>query len=93
MKTNVYAIFDEKAEIYGTPFFMHNDALAHRAFDDLRNDPGSTLYKHPTEFKLYRIGSFSDDSGLLIPETQPEFIAHGKSNYNAAEATAFAIQS
>ena len=49
MKLNVYSVFDSKAAMYRTPFFMHRDAEAIRAFSDLANDANSLVAAHPEE--------------------------------------------
>jgi len=39
-------------------------------------DPKSRLNAHPTDFKLYRLGTFDDSSGLVTSERQPHFLAN-----------------
>ena len=70
----VYSVRDVKAEYFGTPFFMHNDALAKRAFGDLAKDPQSTISKNPEDFQLYRVGEWIDNEGSLIQEEIPQLI-------------------
>lgn len=60
MITKMFSIFDSKAAVYGTPFFMANSAMAIRAFTDLVNDPNSMCAKHPEDFSLFYIGEFDD---------------------------------
>ena len=76
MKLEVYSVFDEKAECFGTPFFTNNDSLARRMFNDLANDPNSTLYRHPEDFKLYHIGTFDNETSELVPQERPLFLCH-----------------
>lgn len=68
MIINVYAVYDSKAAVYNTPFFMKNDAMAIRAFASLVNDPQSTLYSNPADFDLRRVGKFWDESGIIDSE-------------------------
>jgi len=68
MQTNVYSVFDNKAAVYGTPFFMPNDAMAVRAFEGAVNKPGSLVFDHPEDFSLFRIGNFDDGLGVLKAE-------------------------
>lgn len=72
----VYSIFDEKAAVFGVPFFMKNKGIALRAFGDLIKDGNTSINKHPDDFKLYYLGEFDDNSGSLVSCKQPEFIAH-----------------
>lgn len=80
MKLNIYAIFDEKAELFNTPFFMANDNLAIRGFNDLASDPSSTIYRNPQDYRLYELGEFQNLSGKIIPVDKPRFIANAQLN-------------
>lgn len=76
MELKVYAIYDEKALVYGVPFFTSTDGLATRMFCDLVSDSNSSVFKHPTDFKLYCIGSFNSADAVLSPVT-PRYMACG----------------
>lgn len=65
MKTKVFALFDLKAAVYGTPFFMQNDAMAIRSFSDLVNDNQTMVNRHPEDFILHGVGQFDDEKGVL----------------------------
>lgn len=69
MKTKVYSVFDSKAAVYGTPFFMPNDAMAVRAFTDLVNGPENMISTHPEDFSLFVVGDFDDQLAKLAPVT------------------------
>lgn len=72
----VYSIYDEKAVCYGQPFFQKTDGIAIRMFDDHVNDSSSLPFLHPSDFKLYRIGTF-DELTALINSYTPVFLAVG----------------
>jgi len=61
MKTMMFSVFDVKAAVFGTPFFMPREAAAIRAFGDLANDLQTMVGKHPEDFILYHIGDFDDE--------------------------------
>ncbi len=65
MKVNVYGIFDVKAKMYSSPFFLPHDGQAIRAFSDLALDSKSIISSHPDDYKLYRLTSFDDCSGCF----------------------------
>ena len=67
MKTSVFSVFDTKAAVYGTPFFMAREQMAIRAFTDLCNDGNTMVGKHPEDFTLFHLGDFDDDAGCLHP--------------------------
>jgi hypothetical protein len=64
MKINIYSIYDTEAKAYNTPFFMHNHALALRAFSDqVNSDNENQIANHPEQFILYHIGTYNDEVG------------------------------
>ena len=66
---NIFSVFDSKLNAYMTPFFAKNVGVALRSFSDLVSDSRSVVAQHPEDFFLFRIGSFSEDSGEIVPET------------------------
>ena len=72
---NIYAIYDEKAESYNTPFPIQTDGLAKRSFDDACKDVRTDLYKYPGDFTLYCIATWDDNKGQFENIIPPRFIA------------------
>ncbi len=66
MKQQIFTIYDSKAKAYLTPFFMHNNDMAMRVFADCTNDPGHQFGKHPEDYTLFNIGSWSDDKAKFL---------------------------
>ena len=58
----VFTIHDITAEIHTQPFFGVNDAVAIRSCANLVQNPGTTFYDNPEDFRLYHIGSFDDET-------------------------------
>ena len=52
MKIKMFCIFDNKADLYMTPFFFPANGQAVRAFADLANDERSQIGMHPEDYKL-----------------------------------------
>lgn len=67
MLTHAYSVYDNKALVYGVPFFAPTDGYAVRAFGDLANDPNTTVGRHPGDFALFCVGSFDDSHAVLQP--------------------------
>lgn len=63
----VYSVFDSKAEAYLPPFTLKNDALALRAFVGALTDDNHVFSKHSADYTLFRVGSWDESKGLLIP--------------------------
>lgn len=74
MLVKTYVIFDVKAKFYNKPFFLQNDSVAIRAFTDLANDPNSDVCKHPTDFILFSLGTYDDETAKLST-TEPLVLA------------------
>lgn len=77
MKLHMYAIHDGAVNAYGTPFFVFNDAVASRVFDDLCANDSTDVYRHPSDFALYHIGLYDDESGSVI-SSPPRIIGRGR---------------
>lgn len=60
MRLNMYCVFDEKAEAYLPPFFVQTEGQALRAFTDAVNDPQHNFGKHPHDYTMWFVGTFSD---------------------------------
>lgn len=63
MMTKVFSIYDSKGQIFGNPFNMPTTGMAVRAFNDLVNDKNTTVNRHPSDFVLYQIAEFDDQTG------------------------------
>lgn len=62
MKTEMYSVYDSKAQAYGLPFHAPNDAVALRIFGEAVNDPSTQLNKYPEDFVLFHLGRFDDQT-------------------------------
>lgn len=67
MLLNAYSIYDRKGLNYHAPFFAATDGIAVRIFADLANDTNTTIGRHPADYVLYFVGTFSDGNGSLEP--------------------------
>jgi len=65
MKHQVFSIYDQKASAFITPFFMPENEMAIRIFSDAVNDPVHQFGKHPSDYTLFNIGEYDDNSGAL----------------------------
>lgn len=75
MKLAIYSIHDSAANAYTQPFFMHNDGLAIRAFqDNVNSTEDNNIKKHPEQFTLFKLGEYDDNSGIIKPLPSPTHI-------------------
>ena len=68
MKSQVYAVFDKKAEVSMRPFFFNSDAEAMRSFVHAVGGADSKLSEYPEDFGLFRVGTWNDHTMALEPE-------------------------
>jgi hypothetical protein len=62
MKTKLYSIRDNIAEVFNKPFTEFNDASATRAFiNSAKENPNIK------DYSLYLLGEFDDNGGHIIP--------------------------
>lgn len=74
MQYKVFAIRDQKAELYNQPFFQKTHGEAERNFQTLVNDEKSTISQYPDDFDLYFLGEYDDNKGLLISLDTPQHV-------------------
>ena len=72
----IFSIYDSAAKFYMPPFMVPNKGVALREFADACNHKDSFLAKHPADFRMFRLGDFDDNSGVLSPLAQPEFLCN-----------------
>lgn len=78
MIQSVFAVYDDKAAAFMSPFFMNSRGEATRAFGDAVQDTTHAFNKHSSDFTLYLIGEYNQALGQLIPCT-PEPLVRASS--------------
>ena len=71
MKQIIFSIHDKAAQVYTTPFFEHNRALAIRALATQVTNKDGLLNSHPEDFVLYKLAEYDDATGTITPH-EPE---------------------
>lgn len=89
MNKNVYSIKDTLGQVWYMPSYFPNDDTAKRMFGDLCLDKETPLGQHPTDYVLFKIGTWDDSTGELSGQV-PEVIAHGHSIGNPSAVRAIA---
>lgn len=67
MILNAFSLFDTKAQFFLTPWFMQAPGQAIRAAMDLGRDPTTVIGRHPSDYVLFRVGTFEDSTGQMMP--------------------------
>ncbi|MCL4162650.1 UNVERIFIED_CONTAM: hypothetical protein GTU68_008480 [Idotea baltica] len=66
MKLSLFSIYDGVAESYIPPFTLTNSGMAKREFIAATNDPNHKFCQHPQDYTLYELGTFDDQTGLIL---------------------------
>lgn len=78
MKYPIYSYRDIKSG-FGSPVVDQSDVTAIRGFSYAINGSNGIMNFSPSDFDLYKIGTFDSDTGVIVPETVPILIANGSS--------------
>lgn len=78
MRVQLFSVFDTKARIYLAPFVARSQVDAIRQIALSFHDPhmkDTPVGQNPTDFELFFVGSFEDESGDLSVN-KPTFVAN-----------------
>lgn len=67
MLLHAYSIYDRKSLVYHPPFYAATDGAAVRSLGDLVADQNTSVGRHPSDYVLYRVGTYNDAKGELVP--------------------------
>lgn len=84
MQTELFAVYDAKAQAFGNPFVMQNRAMAIRAFKFAVNDKQTEPGKFPEDYSLFILGTYNDADASIETITQT-CIAYGLAMVDAPE--------
>lgn len=73
----IFTVYDSKVEAYLQPFFMRSKGEAIRAFSELVNDPQHNFSKYPSDFTLFELAEFTDETAGLFPLKTPVSLGVG----------------
>ena len=78
-KLLLYSIKDSRVGLYEPPFAFSHEGQATRFWTDVVNDPEkrSAACRYPNEFALHKIGEFDSETGEVLQESPPVFVAFG----------------
>ena len=68
MKLFLFAVHDSCSKVYDRPWVARSEGEAIRAFGDIASNADHPIGQHPEHYKLYRLGTFDDNKGVIDPE-------------------------
>ena len=69
MKHKIFTVHDVAADAFATPFVQKTTGLAIRSFAQACQDENTQLHQHPSDYTLFQIGEFDEDTGEITPCT------------------------
>lgn len=77
MEKPVVVLYDNVANAYKDPFYPPTRGVALREFQDAVNNPqNAQLHNHASDFDLYVIGTWDEQTGKLVCFDIPEKLAN-----------------
>lgn len=72
----IVALFDSKAELFMQPMFVPSVGVAYRSIQDEagRGGDGNVLASHGSDFELYHLGAYDEESGVISPLPKPSLL-------------------
>lgn len=72
MKLEIFSVYDSKARSFLPPFFLPQVGMATRIFQNCANDPGHQFGANPSDYTLFHLGNFDDESAAVDIKITPE---------------------
>lgn len=66
MTKKIYSVYDQKAEVFHSPFYLTTHGEAERQFQTAVNDPKTQFSVYPEDFDLYYLGEYDDNKGQFV---------------------------
>lgn len=77
-KLFMVSVRDSAVDAFMRPFVVPARGAAVRSFrDEVKRGGDSEMSKHPSDYELYLIGEFDEQTGALVP-VQHELLVRGK---------------
>lgn len=72
----IFSVLDSKTQAYLNPFYARTTGEAIRAFQTECKNTQSPFHQYPTDFTLYELGEFCENTSNISTHKQPNQIAH-----------------
>lgn len=72
----LYTIFDKKMELHQEIIVSQNVSTVTRTIGEAANDPKSILCRHSTDYSLWEIGEYNQETGTIEAREKPHFVTN-----------------
>jgi len=83
----VVAVRDSAMDSFMQPWYVPTNAVAVRAFQKEVNNPQSPMHDTPSDYELYKIGMFNEETGEHENLKPPERLTRAKDMKNETTDT------
>lgn len=77
-KLPVCSVYDNAVKAFSRPMFVRAKGEAMRSFIDECGNPKSELAKHPSDYSLYLLGTFDEESGVFENSSPAELLLNAR---------------
>lgn len=71
LKLKMFAVYDSAVKAFDRPFVMRTEGEALRGWDDICNDEGNAICRHPEHFTLFELGEYDTQNGTFQNHETP----------------------
>lgn len=71
MKLEIFSVYDSKADAFLAPFFMPNQSMAVRIFQNCANNGEHQFGINAGDYTLFSLGSFDDETAKIQTTKTP----------------------
>lgn len=71
------AVFDKKTGLFDPPFVVRRVGEAIREWETITKDTNTKFGKHPSDYDLYQVGNFDEETGLVTSQSPHLHLASG----------------
>lgn len=71
---SIYTVFDKKVGTYFPPQYADHVVQLQRSLQELLQEKNNNLAKFPTDFELYELGKWDENTGEILVHDKPIFI-------------------
>lgn len=64
------ALMDRATEAFKPAVTVETRGVALRSFKDEVNNPESPIHQHPTDYELWQVAEFDDQTGAVTPKLE-----------------------
>lgn len=76
MNKYMFVVYDNKAELFGSPFYSVRKESAMRDFLRAAESPESEIHHTPADYDLYCLGQYEDENATFVIYPKHEFITN-----------------